>query len=552
MTEQKSTTITPEQIIDILVRRRWIILLPLCFTMTVGLYFAVTLPRVYSANTTILVQPQEVPGSYVKSIVSSEFGARISAISQQVLSRSNLEKIMEQYGLFTDEKYSHMYPEDKIKNLKESIAIDVNTRGSRRGSGFFSISFKGGNPEKVMRITNALASYFMDENLKLREAQAIGTSDFIDAELGKTREKLILHEERLSVYRKKYLGGLPNELESNLRTLDRLQAQLTDQQTALRQDRNALSLYEMQAARLRESQAVSGNSPLFETPGADSRPNEPRSGEDTLERAEQYLKSLLLKYTDKHPDVVKTKKIVAMLKEKKRGAQDRSVEDQAQESFEGGGDQVVQRTDGDDRSELQNVQIVQLKRELQQVVDGIKVTKEKMKVYQKLVEDTPKREQELVSIQRDYQNLKNIYNSLLDRKLEAELAVNMEKKQKGEQFRVIDYARLPEKPVSPDMRKLLLFSMAGGMGVAGGIIFLLEFLNPPIRREDVIEKELGLTILASIPPLEQPGLWLKKRFEIAAFLVLTLYLGMLGSVFALFNLVGVVRTLDFIGKFVTI
>jgi uncharacterized protein involved in exopolysaccharide biosynthesis len=87
------------------------------------------------------------------------------------------------------------------------------------------------------------------------------------------------------------------------------------------------------------------------------------------------------------------------------------------------------------------------------------------------VEETPRRELELQSLNRDYANIRDIYNSLLNRKLEAELSVNMEKRQKGEQFRILDTAKLPEKPITPDVKKYFFLSLVAGLGVAAGIIF---------------------------------------------------------------------------------
>ena len=82
--------------------------------------------------------------------------------------------------------------------------------------------------------------------------------------------------------------------------------------------------------------------------------------------------------------------------------------------------------------------------------------------YQKRIEITPKREEELISLKRDYENIQSSYKSLLNRKLEADMAVNMEKKNKGEQFRVLDYAKLPEKPVSPNPKKFFIISLVRG------------------------------------------------------------------------------------------
>ena len=121
----------------------------------------------------------------------------------------------------------------------------------------------------------------------------------------------------------------------------------------------------------------------------------------------------------------------------------------------------------------------------------------------------------------------------------------MEKKQKGEQFRIIDYARLPEKPISPDIKKLFLISLALGLGLGGGLIFLLEFFNQVIRSEDQIETEIGLSILTSIPPLSQPGDTMKKGIELAGFCILTFYASAIFIFFALLNSKGIDRTLNF-------
>jgi uncharacterized protein involved in exopolysaccharide biosynthesis len=173
----------PKEIIEIIIKRRWYIIISFCLSMIAGIYLAFTLPKIYSAQTMILVQPQRVPDDYVKSVVSTDIDSRINTISQQILSYSNLEKIIEDFGLYTDPGSEDMFVEDKIGGLREGISVDLIRRGRRSDVDAFSISFKGKDPEKVMKITNALSSYFIDENLRVREIQAVGTSDFLDEEL---------------------------------------------------------------------------------------------------------------------------------------------------------------------------------------------------------------------------------------------------------------------------------------------------------------------------------------------------------------------------------
>ena len=303
--------ITPEQIIDILLRGKWIIIIPLCISLTVGLATTLTADKTYQASTMILVQPQRVPTNYVQSVVSSTISQRISTISQQILSRSNIEKIIDQFGLF--ENKSNMYLEDKIKSMRKRIKVKIER--SRNGTESFSISFQGSEPQRIMRVTNTLASYFMNENLKVREAQAVGTSEFLDSELQKTRKRLEQREQKLAAYRSKYIGGLPDELETNLRTLDRLQQQLSSKHEIIREARHYLRVIEVQIAQSKEL-AVAFESKQYNSQLPDEVNNYTMlsENEQKLESAKTAYENLLLKYTKKHPDVLKVEKMIDKLK----------------------------------------------------------------------------------------------------------------------------------------------------------------------------------------------------------------------------------------------
>ncbi|MBU2455987.1 MAG: protein GumC, partial [Proteobacteria bacterium] len=302
--------IKPDQILEIIIRRRWLIIIPLCITLTYGLFHTLTANKTYEASTLILVQAQRVPTNYVRSVVTSTISQRISTISQQILSRSNLEKIIDQFGLF--ENSEGVYLEDKIISMRKRVQVKIER--SRQGAEAFSIVFKGSDPQKVMRVANTLASYFMDENLKVREAQAVGTSEFLDSELEKTRTRLEDRERRLSEYRQKYLGGLPDELETNLRTLDRLQQQITSKNEMLRQANNTLNLIETQIAQSKELAAQNSGSQFSSLDFEEDMLGESEN-EKKLSMAQKRYDNILLKYTEKHPDAAKLKKTIEKIKE---------------------------------------------------------------------------------------------------------------------------------------------------------------------------------------------------------------------------------------------
>nr|MBP9599855.1 protein GumC [Desulfobacter sp.] len=381
-------------------------------------------------------------------------------------------------------------------------------------------------------------SYFMDENLKVREAQAIGTSEFLDSELEKTQKRLEEKEQKLAAFRAKYLGGLPDELESNLRTLDRMQKEVTDKAMLLREVNNSISQLDSQIS----SMAATGGSGTGGDDFLSFDLEESQEGDDSaVQAAQEKYDALLLRYTEKHPDVKKLKSIIEKLKQKLEAAKEEEELPSAESK-----EDILPDMGMDPVAPLK-AQRAQLVAEANNIQAEVSAIQEKMKNYAQRVEDTPKRELELQSLTRDYSNIQDVYNSILDRKLEAELSVNMEKKQKGEQFRILDHARLPEKPISPNVKMMFLLSIAGGLGLGGGFLFLKELLTfSVIRRDDQIDTLLGLPILASIPPLEKPNGRTKKKIEWVMFICCCSYSAVFLAFFAILNHKGLDRTMNFI------
>jgi polysaccharide chain length determinant protein (PEP-CTERM system associated) len=468
MTPAKTEMIKPEQVLEIISRRRWCIIPPICLALLVGIYLAIILPKVYKAETLILVEAQRVPAEFVRSIVTEDIMSRISTISEQILSRTNLERIIDQFNLFSDSNQNDALLEDKVDALRKAIIIDVSK--NRRQANAFSIAFKAREPELAADIANALASAFINENMKVREAQASGTSDFLEAELNTMRARLEEQEQILMEFRKQHMGELPVQLDSNLRILDGLHKQLSDRQANLRAAREQL-------AAARNLMAVA--------PAASANGNIAGDRAMSLPELRAELLRLEARYTEKHPDIIRHKSMIAEM-EKKAAAQ----------SSMGGEPQAS-------ADSLENVgQMGDLNREIRYLEGDIANLQSQIRSYEGRVETTPRREQELVAIQRDYDNIRQSYQNLLNRKLEAEISLNMERKQKGEQFRVLDFALAPIRPVEPDMRKLFLVVMAAGFALAGGLVFILEYLNTAFRAPTEMEKTLGIPVLATIPVLD--------------------------------------------------
>jgi len=510
------------QYLDMVKRRKWWIIIPFLLTLLAGMNYAMTAPKIYESETLILVQSPRVPEDYVRSIISTSAEDRLRTITQQVTSRTNLEKIIEGYDLYHNPRLGNTMMDQKVQLLRGNINIQI-TGGRRRSAGSsFTIAFRSRDPEKAMEVTNALASRFITENLRIREFQALGTSSFLADELESIEKRLMDKEEDLKQYREKYLGGLPQQLQTNLSILDRLQQQLDQLNNNLRDAENRKIVIQQEIAATEGRIAQTGT--FLPSQGGDG---------ESLIFLKNRLASLKAKYTQQHPDVIRLQKMIDKLEDKEPETESGSTEESP----------VLSQPGQELRRQLRNIDL-----SISNFTNEIKKVKSQIAGYQTKVEETPKREQELLSINRDYRNLQELYNSLLARKLEAEIAVSMEKKQKGEQFRIIDPAKIPDFPISLNIRKILLMSLAIGLGLGCGLAFFTETMDTSYKTPDDAENDLQLPVLVSLP-IQHTERELKnlKRNNVLAFaaVVLGFILSVIGIIFAT---KGVDKTLDFAKK----
>lgn len=490
--------------LSVISRRRWFIITPFCLAMLVGMVLAMKMPKLYEASTLIFVQPQRVPEKIVTPVVDKDVENRINTLSQQIMSRSNLERVIQKFNLFADTKPSSMLVEDKLTILRKRIKVEVGRTRSSKDTDSFSIIYQDYDPQTTMKVANGLATFFIDENLKAREGMAVGTSDFLDSELESMRQRLEEQEQVLKKFREKYMGELPEQLDSNLRILERLNQQLAQKEESLRSSRVSLAALESEIS-IKQS-ALAAMAP----PASPTSPGRENEDQMSFEQLKDKLTGLQSSYTDQHPDVVRLKAKIRKLEKQQGGpgtGSDSATADAASSarrysSAQLNAEAVRQKTVINGAIRSLEADIVRLNQEIRD--------------YQRRVEAAPKREQELLTIKRDYDNIRASYNSLLNRKLEADIGVNMERKQKGEQFQIIDVARLPEKPVSPDYRKLFLITVFAGLGLGAGLIFLLEISDTSVRRLDRLEEEIGLPVLTTVPRIFGAGDHRRHRMKALA------------------------------------
>src|SRR5437867_11559937 len=209
-------------------RRKWLAIVTFAAPFSVAVGGVTSLPDIYQATATVLVDRQQVPETFVQPTVTSALETRLQTISQEILSRSRLEALITRFGLYQDFK-KRVSPEEVIERMRGDIKLElkgVEARGQREATIAFAIRYLGSDPQTVALVTNTLASFYIEENLKVRERQATGTAEFLKVQLGETKRRLDEQELRVSAFKRRYLGELPQQMETNLATLERFHMQL--------------------------------------------------------------------------------------------------------------------------------------------------------------------------------------------------------------------------------------------------------------------------------------------------------------------------------------
>src|SRR2546425_4221849 len=468
-------------------RRKWLAILTFAAPFAVAMSLGMALPNIYQATATVLVDRQQVPESFVRPTVTSALETRLHTISQEILSRSRLDALITRFGLYPDFS-KRVSAEEVIERMRGDIKLElkaVEARGQREATVAFAIKYVGSDPQTVAQVTNTLASFYIEENLKVRERQATGTAEFLKVQLEETKKRLDEQERQVSEFKRRYLGELPQQMETNVATLERFHIQLrlnSDNQTRVMERRAAL------ASQQAEAGAVGGG------------PEEPQT---RLVRLKQQMGELRAQFSDKYPDVVVLRAEIAALEQQldEAKAEGKPAQPEPATPYARRLKEALSEIDAETRI---------LKGEEKHLRAAIAA-------YQARVDNVPRREQEFKEFSRDYESTRELYQSLLKRHGEAQIAESMEQRQKGEQFRILDPALAPREPVTRPVR-LFLMALVLSLGLAAGAVVLAEQLDTSFHSVDELRQFSTVAVLASIPRIvtEADRSRRRMRFRLAA------------------------------------
>lgn len=473
----KQQSLLLKKYVDLL--HRWRVLLVFLFLTALPgalIYYIVT-PKVYEASSLLSYEQQSVNPNKMSPDLTSRIQDTVSTLTQIVTSRTNLEELIVSLDLYKDAR-EKLPLEDVIEVMRKNINVQPSKQGD-----IFSIVYSGSDPSRVVKVTNELAAKFIEENLKYRQERATETSSYTSNELEMAKSTMDRKEEAMRDYKLKHYNEMPDQRQANLSRLTALQEQYQAVQVSvLELERTKVLVQEQIALRKKalgggRGTTVSSVSPNYEQ----------------LKKMRRNLELLLVTHTEEHPEVKRVRKIVEKLEAE-------------------GADTPRTRTVSGGRSPAADNDLMQLEAQLNKInidIETIALEKKQMsesiKKYEEWVAATPVREAEWSALTREYGQLKSHYDFLISQDLQAKSMLNLERRQKGSQFKIVDPARFPEKPTKPDFFKVMLVAVAGVMAAGVGMILIIDFLDGSFRDPEDAELFLGIPVLSTIQFVDTPA-----------------------------------------------
>ena len=462
--------LTREDYFTILKRRSWIVAIPAIIFPIVAYACSYLLSPQYISQTLVLIEQQRVPEKYVMPVVTEDLNARLASMKEQITSRSRLQPIIEKYNLYGT---GHMSMDDRIDAARKNVDIKLIQSEIARAGGLpgFFISFKASDARTAQLVCADITSLFVNQNSTDREASAQGTTAFLQQQLNDAKRTLDEQDAKLAKFQQSNAGRLPEQDTSNMNMLQSLNTQLdasTQQISRMQQDRS----YE--EAMLAQQSRDLGSAPVVTPAGVVESRGPSASQQLDLQNLLAQEADLTNRYTADYPDVVAVRRKIADLRKQI-----------AQSSAPAPATPGVPAAP---RSEP--VAIQQLRASVRAIDQGI-VQKQKEQAgiqgqiheYQGRLSSSPLVQQEYATLTRDHQTSQQFYDDLLKQSEQAKMAVDLERRQQGEQFRIMDEPNLPDSPAFPKRGVFAAGGLMVGLLFGVAIIALIEYRDTAIRSE---------------------------------------------------------------------
>lgn len=466
-----------EDWMGILRRRKWQVITPAILCALGGLFISFVLPKQYTSHTRVLVEAPIVPDDIVKPVVSDDVNRRLASMQGEILSRTHLQGLIEQNHLYQND-WDRVPMETLVDRLRKSITVApmAPTPGTITDNVLgFNIDVTLNQAKVAQAVCTQIASMFRDQNFRQREQQSEDTTQFLSNQLAAAKAKLDDQDAKLAAFQNQYLGAQPGDEQTNLTML----AGLTPQLEAVTQGLNEAQANKAFAESMLAQQLAAAKA---------SNGGDPQSLQQQLSQLQAQLMSLRARYTDKHPDVIKTQGEIADLEKK---MQTPAAASTAKPNTPDPG--------------ADSIQIQQLRAQLNQAQTSIaEKQKEQAQLQQQIkgiqgrIQLTPMVQQQYSAVTRDRQTALDFYNNLLKKRDDAQMATDLERRQESENFRVLDPPSLPQEASFPNRQLFLLGGLIAGLAIGIGLVRIAEMRDKSLRQPRDVEMLLGVPTLAVI------------------------------------------------------
>lgn len=481
--------------LKIIKRRAWLFIVPFLVVAALSGLVALLLPAVYKSTATILIEQREIPSEYVLSSMTTYAEQRIQSINQRVLTSSQLLELINQFDLYSELKKKKTIDEIIAKMREDVVLEPVNVEIADRRSGrtatatiAFTLSYEGENPQKVQRVANTITSLFLKEDLQVRKQQASSTFEFLKGETGKIQEKLAEYEGKIARFKKENVNSLPEIFQVNMQSLNNLERNIDSTKENLRALREKRSELEDQLANIPVD--------IEET-----MPEQKEDDERRLEALKMELINLKTKYSDLYPDVKKLKQEIDELTVKvEQTKKDKEAE-------------KIEKNIKNPAYVTLSARLAGIRSDIDSVNNTLKEIEKEAEVYRERIAATPGVEEKYNILLGERNNFKAKLADLQAKMMEAQVAEELESKQKGERFTLVESARIPEKPYKPNRLAILLIGIVLGAGAGVGLASIVEFSDSSFRDSEALARVTGFPVLTEIPKIVTKEDRLRKNMK---------------------------------------
>jgi polysaccharide biosynthesis transport protein len=437
---------------------------------------AMSLPDLFRSSAVVLVERQ-LPETVVRAAVSGELESRLHVIRQEILSRARLTELINRFNLYPDLRRADM--DSAIDQVRRDIEIELT--GPEQVSGrsktvAFNLSFTGTRRETVAEVTNAIAAFYVNQNTQMRSDEAARTTQFLRSQIDAAKAQLDRNEQQAKAYTSRHVGELPQQVDVNLATLERLNTQLRINSE-------------------RQLRTLEQRDKLFEAPPPVAPPQPPPvSAEEARLRALKRDLAQLDGFPDKHPDVRRLRDAIAVLE----------AETRASGAPSGGAAETVAAKSVDAPAGRART-VASLDAEIEALKSEETRLRQNIGAVEQRLEAVPYRQSEFALLSRDHQATREQYESLVKRYEEARLGQNMETENQGERFRVLEAAVPPMGPTAPNRLRLLIMGVFLAGLMAALAVLGVEQMDTSFHSVDDLRQFTNLPVLAAIPRLQPAG-----------------------------------------------